>query len=262
MMLTKDSLSAGLATSKFGKKLFVFESIDSTSACARTLAEAGTDDGAVVFAEFQQSGKGRQERTWESGPCENILFSTILRPTIAREQLGFLTFYAAVAVAHAVEQTCGVHVECKWPNDLLLNKKKFCGILLENSFTQNGLAFSVVGVGINVNQDEFPATLRGRATSLKIELKKPVNRVALFQEVMRSFEKWYDQAQRGQFDQVLAEWNARCSMFGKSVDVQHASTIISGTAIGLHVDGGLIVQTNREQKIFYAGDVTLTGHEH
>lgn len=260
MSLTKESLSAGLTTSMFGRKLFVFETIDSTNACAKTLAEAGMTEGAVVLAEFQSSGRGRQDRTWESLPGANLLFSIILRPNIPGEQIRLLPFFAAVALAQAIEQACGIRVECKWPNDLLVNNKKCCGILLENSFAENGLSFAVLGVGINVNQPEFSGTLQQRATSLFREIGRPVDRIALFQHAMRSVESWYERTTEQRFDLILAEWNARCSMFGKSVDVQDASTTVRGTAVGLHADGGLIVQTETERKIFYAGDVTLTPH--
>ncbi|HEX9615756.1 MAG TPA: biotin--[acetyl-CoA-carboxylase] ligase, partial [Bacteroidota bacterium] len=163
-MLSKETLLSSLSTSLFGRKLFVFESIDSTNTCARTLAEAGMEEGAVVLAEYQTSGRGRHGRTWNAEPGENLLFSVLLRPAIPRTSAGFLTFFAAVSVAQALEEVSESRIECKWPNDLLLNGKKVSGILLENTFEKDRVDYSVIGIGINVNQSSFPNHLIPTAT--------------------------------------------------------------------------------------------------
>ena len=129
-MYSKEELQQGLNTQVVGSKIFVFETIDSTNACARTLGDAGTQEGAVVVTNFQTSGRGRLGRTWLAEPDANLLFSVLLRPRISVDVSGQLTLYASVAIARAIEQCVGAPVECKWPNDLLLNGKKFCGILL------------------------------------------------------------------------------------------------------------------------------------
>ena len=243
-MYSKQELLEGLATKVVGNKIFVFETIDSTNACARTLGDAGTPEGAVVVAEFQTNGRGRQGRTWISEPESNLLFSVVLRPNVKVETAGLLTLFASVAVARAIEQCIAEPVECKWPNDLLLHGKKFCGILLENSFQQSGLGCAVVGVGVNVNQKTLPPEIAGGATSLARETGKEYDRKAVLHAVLTEMDDLYDSAGRGDFSFVVSEWTKRCLMLGKSVSVQQQEHIIDGIALRLNHDGGLVISTS------------------
>ncbi|MBI2619683.1 MAG: biotin--[acetyl-CoA-carboxylase] ligase [Ignavibacteriales bacterium] len=255
-MLSKEDLQKDLHTRVIGRRLFVFESIDSTNACARTLAEAGAEEGSVVIADFQTNGRGRQGRAWKADPNVNLLFSVLLRPELKRGSAGLLTFFAAVSVARAIEKTSGCSIECKWPNDLLLNGKKICGILLENSLEKEALAYSVVGIGLNVNQKNFRDDLR-KASSLSRELGAPLSRDRLFQELVRQMDELYPPVRKSQFDSILIEWNARCRMFGKEVTVAQDKRHISGTAVALEPDGGLRINTPSGPETVYAGDVTV-----
>lgn len=256
--LSKDTLQRELSTSLFGTKLFFFESIDSTNACAKTLAQAETPEGTVVITEFQSHGRGRHGRPWNARPGENLLFSVVLRPTLARASAGLLTFFAAVSVARGIEHVCGKPLEYKWPNDLLFHGRKTCGILLENSMDGENVDYSVVGVGVNVNQREFGNDLDGRATSLALELGRPVDRVKLFSAIMASMEHAYRDVRNGQFSDLLKEWNAHCTMFGNQVTVAQNNERITGKAVGLHTDGGLILETAAGIRTIYAGDISLT----
>lgn len=256
-MFSKDELTAGLKTRIIGKKLFVFDSIDSTNACAKTLAEAGTEEGSVVISEFQTQGRGRQGRPWKAEPESNLLFSTLLRPRLSKEQAGILTFFAAVSVANAVERLTGQPVECKWPNDLMLNGKKLCGILLENSVQKDSIAYSVIGIGLNVNQKSFDNDLASSATSLFKETGKRLDRKKIFQSALAEMDQFYEDIQKGKFESILKQWNSRCSMFGHPVSIRQGDTTISGNAVGLSPDGGLIVKTPEQTITLYAGDVSL-----
>lgn len=257
-MYSKEDLQRGLKTRVVGSRLFVFDSIDSTSVCARTLAEAGTGDGAVVFADHQTSGRGRLGRLWVSDPGTNLLFSVLLRPPLRRDQSAFLTFYAAASVAKALETVTGRSTECKWPNDVLLNGKKCCGILLENSFAQDRLDFSIIGIGLNVNQREFDDELSLRATSLVRELNVEFDRKQLLQRILEEMDQFYPEVKEGHFNRVMKFWNDRCSMFGKNVKISQSGKQISGTAVGLSADGGLVLKTTHGETTFYAGDVTVS----
>ncbi len=256
-MYSKQELLQGLTTQVVGNKIFVFETIDSTNACARTLGDADTPEGAVVVADFQTNGRGRQGRMWISEPGSNLLFSVLLRPAVNVEMAGLLTLYASAAVARAIEQCIGEPVECKWPNDLLLNGKKFCGILLENSFQQSGLGYAIVGVGINVNQRELPPEIAGRATSLARETGRAYDRKDVLHAVLIEMDALYDSAGKGDFSFVVSEWTKRCLMFGRNVKVQEQENITDGTALRLNHDGGLVISSNGGVKTVYAGDVTL-----
>jgi len=256
-VISKESVLKGLKTQVIGKKLFVFESIDSTNACAKTLAEAGTAEGTVVVADFQTAGRGRLGRAWLSEPGTNLLFSVVLRPTLKKESAAILTFYSAVFIARALESICGHSIECKWPNDILLNGKKCCGILLENSFVQDRFDFSVIGIGINVNQAVFPEDLANRATSLMKELQHKVDRTKLLQELLRTADTLLPSTRAGWAKEIMDDWNSHCSMFGKPVTISHGDDRISGTALRLDAEGGLVISTASGPSTFYAGDVTI-----
>ncbi len=255
-MYSKEELLDGLNTSIVGSKLFVFESLDSTNACAKTLAKAGMDDGSVILAEFQTEGRGRLGRSWLSEPGKNLLFSCIIRPALSKEQSGILTFFAAVAVARALETTA-LNVECKWPNDLLLNGKKCCGILVENSLGKEHIEYSVIGVGVNVNQREFRHGGLTEATSIASECGKEVDRKKIFQNILRELDTLYADVRLGHFSRILLEWNNHCRMFGRAVSVAREGTTLSGKAVGLSSDGGLVIETPQGKEIVYAGDVTV-----
>ncbi len=256
-MYSKDDLLGGLTTQIVGTKVFVFETIDSTNTCARALGEAGTEEGAVVIADYQTSGRGRLGRTWLAEPNCSLLFSVLLRPPVALEKAGLLTLYASAAIARAVEQIIEREVECKWPNDLLLNGKKFCGILLENSFQQAELTYSVLGAGLNVNQTKLPDEISGRATSLAVETGRVFERKDVFQSIIKELDTMYAAVRVADFSFTVAEWNRRCSMFGKTVTVEEHNHLFRGVAIRLHDDGGLILETEEGQRTVYAGDVSL-----
>jgi BirA family biotin operon repressor/biotin-[acetyl-CoA-carboxylase] ligase len=256
-MISKESVLKGLKTKVVGKKLFVFESIDSTNACAKTLAETGTPEGTIVVSDYQSAGRGRLGRSWISEPGTNLLFSVVLRPILKKESAAILTFYSAVFIARALERISGHAIECKWPNDLLLNGKKCCGILLENSFLQDRFDFSVIGIGINVNQTSFPDDLGNRATSLLKELGHTFDRTRLLQELLREADVLLPSIKKGDVPTIMDEWNSRCLMFGKPVTITHGDNCVSGTALRLDAEGGLVINTPSGPSTFYAGDVTI-----
>jgi len=256
-MYSKEELQHGLSTRIIGKKIFVFDTIDSTNACAKLLGEAGTEEGCVVTSDFQTSGRGRHGHAWIANPGENLLFSLLLRPALSTESAGLLTLYASAAIARAIEHATGQRIECKWPNDLLLNGKKISGILLENSFQQEALSYSVIGAGINVNQREFPSELGDRATSLARERTTACDRKNLLQAILREMDLLYQDVQKGDFDLVTKEWARRCTMFGRSITVEQHDRTISGIALRLNRDGGLVVETPRGTETVYAGDVSV-----
>lgn len=257
-MLSKEALLEDLQTTLLARKLFFFESIDSTNACAKALAQAGTQQGAVVVAEHQTDGRGRHGRTWRANPGQNLLFSVLLRPSLPRSSAGLLTFFAAVSVARGIEQVCECRIECKWPNDLLLRGRKVCGILLENSIDHDRIEYSVIGVGINVNQSEFDADLNTKATSLLLELGRPVDRVRLFSCIMAEMETAYREVRDGNFIRLMADWHSRCRMFGKQVTVGRDDEAVTGKAVGLNDVGGLILETAAGRQTIYAGDIHLS----
>lgn len=258
-MLTERQLRKGLKTKSFGSKIFTFQTIDSTNNCARAVANVGAAEGVVVFAEEQTAGKGRLGRSWKANPGENLTFSLLLRPKVPADAINLLPLYVAVAVAQAIERATGLKVECKWPNDLLVNGKKVAGILIEASLQQNLVEYVVIGLGINVNQMQFPPDLLQRATSLKLESSKEIDRVHLFKEILGSLESNYRASLTNGLQSVIPSWLNRAPMINKPITVSQQGTIIAGVVKGLSNDGGIVVQANGTERTLYAGDVTIVG---
>jgi len=256
-MYTADTLRKGLRTSRFGSKIYTFDTIDSTNNCARTLAGCWAEEGTVIIAEQQTAGRGRLGRSWEANPNENLIFSIILRPTMSPEAINLLPLSVSVAVAQAVEQCTGLRLECKWPNDLLVNSRKVAGILLEGSFSKNAVEWIVIGIGVNVNQTRFPGDLDQKATSLKLACNKEIDRTALFRAILESLERYYRVGTDTGFQSILPDWIARTTMIDKNISVMENGKVLSGTVKGLSRDGGLILRTEETERTLFAGDVTI-----
>jgi BirA family biotin operon repressor/biotin-[acetyl-CoA-carboxylase] ligase len=256
-MLSEQFLRKGLKTRVFGNKIYSFDSIDSTNNCAKAVAGCGASEGTVVIAEQQTAGKGRLGRLWEANPNENLMFSVVLRPKTAADALNLLPLYVAVAVSRAIERVTGLKVECKWPNDILYNGKKLAGILIEGSVKQNMVDYVVIGVGINVNQEKFDGELSSKASSLRLESEKEVDRVSLFREILKGLEDDYKGFQNSGFQSVVPQWISRSTMINRPISVSQQGNIISGVVKGLSADGGLVLQTNGTEQTVFAGDVTV-----
>lgn len=256
-MLTTHDLRPGLKTRVFGSKIFTFDKIDSTNNCAKALAGCWASEGTVVIAEEQTAGRGRLGKPWLANPNENLTFSLILRPKVPPEAVNLLPLYVAVSLAEAVEQSTGLRVECKWPNDLLVNRKKIGGILIEGSVKQNIVEYAVVGIGINVNQRSFPGELNGKATSLSVEAGREIDRKALFRDILRTLEQHYGKLQSSGLQNVVPLWLSHSSMVNKEISISQNGSIISGVVKGLSPDGGLILKTNGTEQTLFAGDVSV-----
>jgi len=259
-MLEEQMLRKGLKTRAFGSKIFAFETIDSTNNCAKAVAGCGAGEGTVVIAEHQTNGKGRHGRVWQSTPNENLMFSIVLRPKLPPEDLNLLPLYVAVAVSDAIERLAGIKLECKWPNDLLINGKKVAGILIEGSYKQNSIDYVVIGVGINVNQLRFPGEIEATATSLRLEIGKEVDRIPLFREILVSMENIYRNSSSRGFQSIIPQWLAHTHMINRTISVSQQGTVFSGTVKGLSPEGGLVLQTDGAERTVFAGDVTILGH--
>jgi BirA family biotin operon repressor/biotin-[acetyl-CoA-carboxylase] ligase len=179
-LLLPSEINPILRTKWMGKKIHYFNTIDSTNSTAYQLALKGAKEGEVVIAESQEKGRGRLGRQWVSPPFLNLYLSVILRPKIPPHQASLITLMAAVATADAIEQYSGLTPSIKWPNDLLLRKRKVAGLLNEIHSETDRIHFVILGMGVNLNMDakEFPKDIRTQATSLKAEKGRPVSRKA------------------------------------------------------------------------------------
>jgi BirA family transcriptional regulator, biotin operon repressor / biotin---[acetyl-CoA-carboxylase] ligase len=221
---------------------------ESTQDLARVAAAQGADQGWTIVTDFQRGGRGRLGRTWVAPQGQALLFSTVLRPPI--DVLPLLPLLAAVTVAGGIEAATAAAPDLKWPNDVVLNRKKLAGILLERPA---GPAV-VLGVGVNVNQsaEDLPEA----ATSLRIELGRPVEREALLAAILNDLANAYDRADREGVDWIVPAWRSRTSMLGKAITFHRDGAVISGLAEDIGDDGALLVRMADGARIaLVAGEV-------
>jgi BirA family biotin operon repressor/biotin-[acetyl-CoA-carboxylase] ligase len=202
-------------TARIGRRVLVFDSVESTNTVAAGLAGPETD-GLVVLADFQTAGRGRFGRVWQSRPGSSLLMSVALQPPAELRRPVVLTAWAAVAVAEAVFALTGVQAKVKWPNDLLVRGKKVCGILIEQA------AGVVVGIGLNLNQtaEEFEAAGLPEATSLGVVAGNPIDPRAAAGVLIRRLDAEYDRLLSGERVAVEADWKWRTGLLGRQVTVE------------------------------------------
>lgn len=259
-ILTHAEIHPGLKTKYIGKNIHAFSLTDSTNTKAFELAMHGAPEGTLVVAESQRKGKGRLGRRWESPKEVNIYTSIILRPRIAPSSASQITLLAAVAAARAIEKTTKILPDIKWPNDLLIKRKKVAGILMELDSEADMVNFIVLGIGIDVNMEptSLPPDVARVATSLKNETGRKLERVPVIQELCRQIEKWYEIFKKEGFGPVITEWERLSIMAGKYVRVSFLNETKEGVALGLDTDGALLLRlpTGRIERVV-AGDVTM-----
>jgi BirA family biotin operon repressor/biotin-[acetyl-CoA-carboxylase] ligase len=257
--LIADDLKARIGPLQFVKDVIVFEETDSTNEQAARLGEAGAPGGLAVFAERQTAGRGRFGRRWDSASHRGLWFSLLQRPSIPLELWPRMTTWAATAMADAIEQTTGLAVQIKWPNDLQSHGRKLAGILIETGSDRNGGYFAVVGVGVNVNHttEDFPAELRELATSLHLETRRMIDRSALAVAILKTFHDWENRL-ADEFPSVIEAARRRSSLIGKMIAVQCADDRIEGRAVGLDSEGKLRVELpGGSMETFGAGEASI-----
>lgn len=257
-MIDKLKISNQLKTKTFGQTIFSFDSIDSTNTYAKQIPKIDAPHGTLVISEEQTSGHGRLQRNWISEKGKNLLFSVILYPNFNTEKISLLSFAGSLAIADAIDSITGLSSTCKWPNDVLVNGKKVCGMLLESSFVNSIPEKIILGIGINVNQLEFPEELKLKASSLQIESGIVMDRVTLLQKCLEELENRYEQLSNFNTQQLLNDWRMKALLFGKKITVLESEIRYPAIAIDVAEDGSLIIQTDdgRRRNIF-AGDVSL-----
>ncbi len=254
--LLPHEITYGLKTNYIGHEVVVKESTTSTMDDAFALGMAGCPDGTIVCAETQSQGRGRLGRKWMSPKEKGLYFSLVLRPDFALTQMPYMTLMSAVALAQAFETTCDLKVSIKWPNDILVDGKKLAGILTEMRAEMDQVKLVVIGIGINVNSNT--KELSENATSVKIEMKKQVDRIVLLQNILERLEFWYEALQKKGIKPIMTQWKKRCGTLGQRVRVHQAAQMIEGVAYDLGSDGSLLIRqdTGKVHK-HIAGDVEV-----
>jgi len=260
-----DRLQEDLHTKRLGRSILFSSEVDSTNQWAKELAMYGAQEGTVVIAETQTKGRGRLGREWIS-PTGGLWFSLILRPKLRPAEAVKLTFVAGLAVAKVLRETFGLDVETKWPNDVLVNGKKICGILTEMNTTGETVNFVVVGVGVNSNfnaEKVFPEELTKVTTSLESELGRKVQLEELLKGLLERLENLYELFIKEGFNPVLEEWKGHAGFLGRRVEVTSPTERLSGLALDVDHDGALVIRLKNERtRRIFVGDVSLqTGKE-
>ncbi len=245
-----------------GGRIVYFETIGSTNDAASSFASSGGAEGAVFIADAQTSGRGRRGHTWFSPPAAGLYVSVVLMPSRARvtpeRATALLTLTAGVALAEAVERSTGLAPSIKWPNDLLVGKRKLAGILAEGvvSPATNGLQAVVLGYGINVMAAAYPPELAPIATSLESELGRGVDRAALCAESLVTLAARYQDLLDGRYDAILDAWRSRAfGSRGAKVEWDTPAGVRTGVTEGIDAMGALLVRAGDAVERIVAGEV-------
>jgi len=259
-ILLAEELVLNMETEWLGRRIQVFDEIPSTNDLAKKLAAEGTAEGTVVIADKQTQGRGRMGRAWSSPAGQGLWFSVVLRPPLQPYQASELVFVAAVGVCQALRDLTGLDILIKWPNDLLLDGKKVCGILAEMSAEIDLLNYVVIGIGINVNQreEDFPAELAMTATSLRLASEEYFRRSELLPAILLQLERAYIGYLQKGFAYILDLWKTMNCTLGREVKVISHGTEYYGKAEDLAQDGSLLVRKADQQlEKVMVGDVSL-----
>ncbi len=239
------------------KRLLHFPSLPSTNTYLKGLAKRGEPEGLIVLADTQTKGIGRLERSWYSPPG-GLYFSLLVRPmTITANNTPLITLTTGIAIAKVLQSALGLHPSLKWPNDVLLDRRKVAGILVESAFIDNAIEYSVIGIGINVNTTrmDFPESIQNTLTTLQDKLKRVVNLPRLFGYFVGQLEFWYLKLLDKGFKAIEPHYRGLCMTLGKRVIIDLGDVKLTGQAKGLEPDGSLIIQTPEGMKIIRSGDM-------
>jgi len=243
-LLIPQEVQRVLFTKYIGKEIYYFPELKSTNIMAKEKAlhkAERINEGTLIIAERQSAGKGRLGREWFS-PAGGIWLSIILYPQLPPSYIPRITLMTAVAVVKAIKICTQIESQIKWPNDILINEKKVCGILTEMSAELDIINWVVVGIGINVNIDhrEFPEDIQENTISLKEVSDKEILRVRMVQIFLQEFERYYESLKRREFSSILKEWKLYSHTLGRKIRVDMGERIVTGEAVNINEEGALI----------------------
>jgi BirA family biotin operon repressor/biotin-[acetyl-CoA-carboxylase] ligase len=249
-----------LHTKWLGSTILYEPEMDSTNIQAKRLGEHDAVNGTVVVTECQTAGRGRRGKTWVS-PAGNCYFSILLRPEVLVDRASVITLVSAMALAKAIKQVAALDTMIKWPNDVIANGKKLCGILTESSTDLEYINYAVVGIGINANQTDFPEEIKDMASSIRLETGKEINRAELLGTFLNIFETYYETfLETEDLTKLSEEYNRLLVNRGREVKIIEKETERILTAVGIDDKGGLIVEDcNGQRETIISGEVSVRG---
>ena len=256
-------ITRDLKTQLIGKRVYYFEEIDSTQNFAQNIAADKKENGTIIIAEKQTSGRGRLDRKWTS-PKGGIWFSLIIHPKFDVSSSTLIPILSAVALSKSIKSVLGLETEVKWPNDITMNGKKVAGVLVDASFQTNSIDYLILGIGINFDIDTKKLEKRLTKTpnfygidSLRGKEDKTPPKT-LLKEFLLQFEKNLFQLDKGEKSKIIKEWTKRAAGIGKKITINTSNGKISGISQGIDNDGALKIKTRNEIKKIYVGDVVLS----
>lgn len=260
--VSQSELAVHLDSAWLGHHLIWHAATGSTNADAAAAARDGAVEGTVVVAEEQSAGRGRLGRTWVSAARVNLYASVVLRPWIVPAEAPQLSLVAGLAVAAALERE-GLDARIKWPNDVLLDGRKVCGILTEIEAEADRVSFVVVGIGVNLNStlEHFPAELHDKATSVVLASGRRVDRARFAARLLAELERRYEGFREHGFAALAAEWESRSDMLGREICVSAGGEELGGICLGIDSDGALLLKEEGREapRRVLAGDVSVIG---
>lgn len=258
--LNESSLKSLLHNKIIGKNLIVLDSVNSTNDYLKKLGNEGCENGTVVAAREQTRGKGRLGRTWQSKKDDGIAFSVLLRPNVAPSEVSAITPLAGLAVCKAIREYTRLDCVIKWPNDIIVGRKKLVGILTEMSAEFDAVEYVITGIGINVDHTSFPEEIAFKATSLLLETGRHIDKNEFLACVLEHLENEFVKNNLELTPTALSEYTDLCATVGRSVTFQRGTRRISGMAVGVSEHGELkVMMSDGTICLVNSGEVTVQG---
>lgn len=258
--LNESSLKSLLHNKIIGKNLIVLDSVNSTNDYLKKLGNEGCENGTVVAAREQTRGKGRLGRTWQSKKDDGIAFSVLLRPNVAPSEVSAITPLAGLAVCKAIREYTKLDCVIKWPNDIIIGRKKLVGILTEMSAEFDAVEYVITGIGINVDHTSFPEEIAFKATSLLLETGRHIDKNEFLACVLEHLENEFVKNNLELTPTALSEYTELCATVGRSVTFQRGTRRISGMAVGVSEHGELkVMMSDGTISLVNSGEVTVQG---
>ncbi|MBR4707107.1 MAG: biotin--[Pseudobutyrivibrio sp.] len=241
-----------------------YESVDSTNERIKLRAHEDEAEGLVISAGQQTAGKGRIGRKWETPSGDSVATSILLRPeALSPEAVATVTVVAAMAVRDSLYRLYGIDGLIKWPNDIVVDGKKICGILTEMEMKEGKVWYVVVGIGVNVHNKTFPEEIAYKATSVDLALAgsgKRGHRKEITEAIWESFKKYYNLfLETGDMSKLKKEYESHLANIGKPVRIEAREASYEAVALGITDRGELIVEADGEQRIISTGEVSVRG---
>ena len=255
-MFNIEEFDIKLDTETLGRNFIYCSEVESTN--SMLLHDPEFDlHGTVLLAEFQTNGRGRKDdRQWLSNKEQNLTFSILLKEDFTTENINVVNFATALSAAQAIENLYQLKVELKWPNDILIDKAKCAGILLESTSKGNEIDKVVIGIGINVNQPTFPGKYAMAPTSIKKEFKESVSRERLLSELLNIFEENLKMCQTAP-QKIMSDWKIRCKMIGEKIKIEDGDITKHGIFEDVDENGCLLLKVDSKIEKIHYGDVSL-----